>query len=405
MQVVDQFSMTLLVAVNLMTVAFALPWFLGQKLTRPARNAQQFLLLQGLSWLLVFGAARSNSFAWNALLSISGTSAAVGALWQLRKAIKGWLGPRCKPLTVMLAILCLLTLGGVLMLIQNKPYRLAWFNIGYGLSLAALAGMAFCPRIKSAQSTKAWRYLFAGSSLCVAVILILRAYFTLQVPWLYSFAEEPSPYLLLTWAMPFFGALVFLSILMACRDEELRLRKNHDLEDSLTGLPLRQSIKNQARAMLHRAQREELPLALILIDMDHFSRVNSRHSYRTGDEALQLISRSLQKQMRGDEIVARWKGESFCLLVHADQAGTRALLTRIKSAMQIGAQYELQVDLDFSAGCALAPSVWSELSLIELSSQAEVALQRAKKLGRGRVEFATLTPPADATESAHPPQE
>jgi diguanylate cyclase (GGDEF)-like protein len=98
---------------------------------------------------------------------------------------------------------------------------------------------------------------------------------------------------------------------MACRDEEVRQRSANAPEDSLTGLPLRQAIKNQARLMLSRARREGLPLALILIDMDHFSRVNSRHGYQAGDAALQLMSRTLRKQMRGDEVVARWQGNPF----------------------------------------------------------------------------------------------
>jgi hypothetical protein len=97
-----------------------------------ARNAQQFLLLQGLAWLLVFCSGHVLPFTWNALLSISSAAAATGALWQLHKALKGWLGPRNKILTRSLALLCLLTLAGVLVLIESKPYRLAWFNISYG---------------------------------------------------------------------------------------------------------------------------------------------------------------------------------------------------------------------------------------------------------------------------------
>ena len=116
---VDQFSMALMVAVNLMTIAFALPWFMGQsqKMSRPALNAQQFLLLQGLSWLLIFGAGQVDTFGWNALLSTSATAASLGALWQLHKALKGWLGQRCKALTMALPVLCMLTLAGVVALI------------------------------------------------------------------------------------------------------------------------------------------------------------------------------------------------------------------------------------------------------------------------------------------------
>lgn len=396
---VDQFSMALMVAVNLMTIAFALPWFMGQsqKMSRPARNAQQFLLLQGLSWLLIFGAGQVASFGWNALLSTSATAAALGALWQLHKAMKSWLGQRCKALTMALPVLCILTLAGVMALTQSKPYQVAWFDIGYGLSLIAVISMALYPRTKVA---KAWRYLFFGAGLCIALNLITRGYSALHASWLLSFATEPSTHITLYWLMPIFSGLFFVSILMACRDEELRMQQADAPEDNLTGLPLRQAIKSQARFMLHRSLRENLPLAVILIDMDHFSLVNKHHGYQTGDEALQLMSLALKKQMRGDEVVARWKGQSFCLMVHADLIGARALLTRIKSAIQMGAQYELQIDLDFSAGCALAPSAWRDLKLDELTKQADIALQQAKKLGRGRTEFITLTPPPQDGEDS-----
>lgn len=389
---VDQFSMTLMVAVNLMLVAFSLPWFMGPQLSRAARNAQQFLLLQGLAWLLVLSATRSTSLTWNTLLSVAATAASASALWQLQKALKGWLGPRRQALVRALAVLCLLALAGELILIQSQPYRLVWFNICYGLAIASLASLALFPRTPAART---WRYLFFGIGLCTALALLARSYLALHAHWVYSFEQEPDPGLSPSWLVPLFTAILFVAILMAWRDEEHRRQQADKPEDSLTGLPLRQAIRNQARLMLNRAQREDLPLALILIDMDHFSHINRRHGYQTGDEALQLMSRTLRKQMRGDEVVARWQGESFCLLIHADQQGVRSLLTRIKSALQIGAQYELQVELDFSAGCALVPAAWKSLSLNQLSSHANAALQQAKKQGRGRVEYTTLTPPPD----------
>lgn len=121
----DQFAMSLMVAVNLMTVAFALPWFMGSQTSRPVRNAQQFLLLHGLSWLLIFAADKVASTFWSALLFIAAVSAATGALWQLKKALKGWLGPRNLQLRRALAVLCLLTLAGAIVLILSEPYRLA----------------------------------------------------------------------------------------------------------------------------------------------------------------------------------------------------------------------------------------------------------------------------------------
>lgn len=400
MPAVDQFSVTLTAVVNLMTVAFALPWFMGKQMSRPARNAQQFLLLHGLTWLIILATTYSTFLTWSALLSVFSTSAAIGALWQLHKAIKGWMGPRHKVLTRVFTVLCLLTWAGGTTLAIYQHYRLAWFSITYGLTVAALAAMLFYPRNTSTQPTKAWRYFFAFSSLCISATLITRGLYTLEAPSLFSFAQESSPHLFLTWGLPFFTFLAFISILMACRDEELRLEKPED--DVLTGLPLRQNLKNLAHSMQHRAYREKLPLALIFIDMDNFSSVNKHHGYSTGDDALQLISRSLKKQMRGDELVARWQGKSFCLIVYADLPGVNALLTRIKSTIKMGAEYELQLDLDFSAGCAIAPSGWKELRLSEMSQKAELALKQAKKRGRGQMEFVTLTPPQEHSNSAQP---
>lgn len=394
----DQFSMSLMVAVNLMTVAFALPWFMGSQTSRPVRNAQQFLLLHGLSWLLVFAADKVASTFWSALLFIAAVSAATGALWQLKKALKGWLGPRNLQLRRALAVLCLLTLAGAIVLILSELYRLAWFSTMYGLCVAALACLALHPKHNTG---KVWRTLFVVSAMGLACVLLSKGYSALPAPWLQSLFQDPLPVLQLSWLMPFCSATLFLSILMACRDEELRQQASDSPEDSLTGLPRRQAIKNQARFMLHRARREQLPLAMILLDMDHFSRVNRKHGYQTGDEALQLMSLTLRKQMRGDEVVVRWKGESFCLLVHANQAGVQSLITRIKSSIQMGAQYELQVSLDFSAGCVLVPTVWQDLHLNELSDLATEALQQAKKQARGRVVFRTMTPPAPPTSAAN----
>lgn len=194
-------------------------------------------------------------------------------------------------------------------------------------------------------------------------------------------------------ATPICSTLLLLAILLAWRDESQRQNLEQKQEDDLTGLPHRHALARQAQGMLRRSQRGHLPLSIVLLDMDQFQRVNRRHGYDVGNEALQLLSLALQKQMRGDEVAARWHGESFCLLVHADAAGVQSLFTRLKSAIQLGLMHELQLNLDFSAGCVHVPEVWDGLSFDDLTHEALQALRQAKKSGQGGLKIITLQAP------------
>ena len=385
----DFFSTAIVVAFNLMTVAFALPWFIGQKVSSAVRHAQGFLLLQALAWTLILIATGYESPLWNGLFSLLASSAAMAAIWQLGKALQDWLGARNRWLTLTLQVVCLLCLLGVGLLIQSRPMRLAWFSIFYGLAAQILAWLALYPK---QPRNKGWRYLLFFVSQATAWSMWIGCYITLTA------LPEDIPVIneKLALIAPILSTFQLIAILMAWREEFRGKQAPVHAEDTLTGLPLRHAILDQARPMIGRARREQLPLGVILLDMDHFARVNERHGSQMGDRALQLMGRTLQKQMRGDEIAGRWHGETFCLIVHADKAGVQALCTRLKSAMQIGAQYELQIDLDFSAGCALVTGIWADLQFDQLLEPAVAALQKAKARGRGSMVFEQISAPPGA---------
>ena len=77
----DFFSSAIVVAFNLMTVAFALTWFIGQKVSSAVRHAQRFLLLQALAWILVLIATSYESPLWNGLFTWLAISASMAAIW------------------------------------------------------------------------------------------------------------------------------------------------------------------------------------------------------------------------------------------------------------------------------------------------------------------------------------
>jgi diguanylate cyclase (GGDEF)-like protein len=398
----DFFSITMAVAINFMAVAFALPWFIGQKISASARRSQQFLLLQGLAWVLILGASRTQSTFWSSALSLAAISVAMTALWRLGRALSGWLSPRSSALRHLLAAGCILTPLGFLGLIQSLPERAAWFSACYGICTVLVGCMALQP---AKAAGKLWRHIVSGVGFVMGPVLLLRSYIALHPDWLQQFnAKEAMIHQTLIMAPAICSTLLLLAILLAWRDESQRQSLERHQEDDLTGLPHRHTLVRQAQGMLRRAQRGHLPLSVVLLDMDQFQRVNRRHGYDVGNEALQLLSLALQKQMRGDEVAARWDGESFCLLVHADAAGVQSLFTRLKSAIQLGLMHELQLSLDFSAGCVHVPEVWDSLNFDDLIHEALQALRQAKKNDQGGLKIITLQPPDHEGSPALPTQ-
>ncbi|PJA37239.1 MAG: hypothetical protein CO182_12110, partial [Lysobacterales bacterium CG_4_9_14_3_um_filter_62_6] len=91
--------------------------------------------------------------------------------------------------------------------------------------------------------------------------------------------------------------------------------------DPLTGIANRRSFEQRALGLLAVSQRQQLPMALLLIDADHFKRINDRFGHQVGDEALQVMVQALQSRLRPADVLGRHGGEEFIIaLDQADQA-------------------------------------------------------------------------------------
>lgn len=161
-------------------------------------------------------------------------------------------------------------------------------------------------------------------------------------------------------------------------------------QDALTGLPNRRRTVELASAALALAQAQRRVLTLALLDMDHFKLVNDRCGHGTGDRVLQEFARGSRETLRAGDILGRWGGEEF-LLVLPDTPLEAAIhsLERLRSvvlAIHLPASGgDLRVTL--SAGLAIASP---ELrSLDELVARADAALYEAKNQGRDLVRVAT----------------
>ena len=175
------------------------------------------------------------------------------------------------------------------------------------------------------------------------------------------------------------------------------LRRRHSAErslaelaatDSLTGLPNRRQLDQVLRREWARAQRTQRPIAVLMIDVDHFRSFNERHGHHGGDEALRRVAGAIGcSLLRPTDLAARFGGEEFvAVLPDTDQRGAMILAERIRLSVQALAPYgedEKPVSVSIGVGVYVPGS---STSLGELMASADEALYRAKRNGRNRVE-------------------
>jgi diguanylate cyclase (GGDEF)-like protein len=155
--------------------------------------------------------------------------------------------------------------------------------------------------------------------------------------------------------------------------------------DELTGLYNRRHLRDELAREADRAQRQRAPLALCLIDVDHFKPINDRHGHALGDEVLCGLSDLLLRMTRTGDILGRWGGEEFLLLLPATPVAQAAdVVDRLRAAagaaMVSASLPELRVTI--SAGLAPVDAVDAIETALE---HADRALYRAKAEGRDRV--------------------
>ncbi|MFZ4289824.1 diguanylate cyclase domain-containing protein [Variovorax sp. HJSM1_2] len=165
--------------------------------------------------------------------------------------------------------------------------------------------------------------------------------------------------------------------------------------DGLTGIANRRRFDEMLEAEWKRCMRHNEPLALIMVDIDHFKRYNDHYGHVAGDECLRQVAQILQSCIRrAGELVARYGGEEFVLLLpstdlmFARQMARRAIEQLHTAALQhANSPTAPQVTLSMGIASAMPDPSFTAEALIEA---ADSALYRAKNHGRNRVELANL---------------
>ncbi len=173
--------------------------------------------------------------------------------------------------------------------------------------------------------------------------------------------------------------------------------KEQAIRDHLTGLYNRRHFETCLNAFLHEAA-DQFPITVAIIDLDLFKSVNDTYGHNFGDEVLIQFSRMIDRQLRGSDMICRYGGEEFCLLLREADAETAS-----KKLAGMAAMYrELVItqgphrlsDCTFSVGIAEYPRHGATRH--ELLMRADTALYAAKMAGRNRIRIAAEELPAAA---------
>jgi diguanylate cyclase (GGDEF)-like protein len=191
-------------------------------------------------------------------------------------------------------------------------------------------------------------------------------------------------------ALLFTISIAFILLAMAKERTEYRHR-TAAMVDPLTGIANRRSFLQDGCELMKRHAADPRPVAVLLIDLDHFKSINDRFGHAIGDRVLQVFVDTAKAHLRSSDIIGRLGGEEFAAVLYdAGREKALALAERIRSAF---AEAAMDVDERSVIATVSIGAVFNgdqPLDVPELLGQADQALYFAKARGRNRVEVATL---------------
>lgn len=192
----------------------------------------------------------------------------------------------------------------------------------------------------------------------------------------YSGADQWTRFILMAGA-------TFISYAYVVRSQAL---VNRAIRDPMTGLLNRAYFDRLFENEIARARRYRHSFAVVVVDADHFKKINDNHGHAAGDAVLKVLAKTLQQNLRQSDLVVRFGGEEFVLLLietEADAAYAKAeALRQAVSRLVVGApQHAIQFTI--SAGIAVYPDDGTVAHV--LLSRADQRLLQAKQAGRNRV--------------------
>lgn len=174
--------------------------------------------------------------------------------------------------------------------------------------------------------------------------------------------------------------------LLLCKQKDDAEMARLATTDSLTGLPNRHAFLERAEQARLASQRQRQPLALLMIDIDHFKQLNDRWGHACGDQALAVFARTASEVMREHETIGRLGGEEFAMILPgADLHGAMQAAERLRLAIRLAPVVTSGPSVTMTVSIGVVVLDPNE-DLSAALARADRALYAAKRDGRDRVE-------------------
>jgi diguanylate cyclase (GGDEF)-like protein len=223
-----------------------------------------------------------------------------------------------------------------------------------------------------------WTSFFFGRRGAVVIVLCIGAAHAGTLLLLPESSSYPG-----RWVDVMISVSVVAAVILTLVDRNDRLLTQLAEEartDALTGLLNRRGFDERAHLELARARREDASIAIVAFDIDYFKRVNDEWGHETGDRVLERVAGLLADSSREIDVVARFGGEEFVVLLPGEDAeGGREFAERARRVIAHDAAPLPNVRLSAGVAAAVAPAL-----LDDLVQRADTALYKAKRSGRDR---------------------
>jgi diguanylate cyclase (GGDEF)-like protein len=337
------------------------------------------LVLQGCAWALFAARGLSSdliTIVVGNLLYSTGVALKIVSLLQFqRRRAPAWL-PMVLPVSV----------AGLFLMLLNDPLRQALLNgLAYAAAFAVIAWLMWRPPHTTSQRI---RWLMIITYATAATGFLARGILGFSQSDLLPDPLAPS-------ALQTFSHVIGYMLVISSATGILLMHKERADEatrqlaaiDPLTGVYNRRIFIELADMALARAQRMHTPLSLLMLDLDHFKGINDRHGHLVGDEVLKSFVRLVQTCLRREDLMVRFGGEEFCILLpDAALEGALSLAERIRALVEETPMdvnsHAIRITVSFGVDSVRAGEPGSVGMLLE---RADAALYRAKQAGRNRI--------------------